>query len=81
MQRYGKLINGELLTSDHLHLDYKPIEYEALPTDFNQELHYAVQQPPVDYDDYIYLGLEVKELQLDDVEDANLEYEDLLTAK
>jgi len=35
----------------------------------------------VDYDDYIYLGLEVKELQLDDVEDANLEYEDLLTAK
>lgn len=61
MQRYGKLINGELLTSDHLHLDYKPIEYEKIPEGFNQEAHFITQGEAVDEGDYIFVKIEIDE--------------------
>lgn len=66
MQRYGKLINGELLTSDHLHLDYKPIEYEKIPEGFNQETHFITQGEAVDEGDYIFVKIEIDELQSDE---------------
>ena len=69
---------NELLGSYKIHRkDNLRIDFE----DFNQQTHYLVQKQPVEFEDYIYLGIEVKELQLDDVEEANLEYEDLLTAE
>ena len=69
---YGILSGGKLLTADTLLPNYKPIEYAVIPEDFNQQTHYLVQKEPVDFEDYIYLGIEIKELQLDDVEEENL---------
>lgn len=71
--RYGILNGGELLTADTLLPNYKPIEYAVIPEDFNQQTHYLVQKEPVEFEEYIYLGIEIKELQLDDVEEAHLE--------
>lgn len=45
---------------------YKPIEYEGLPLDFNQETHYVTQDSPDDKGDRIYVGIEIHELELED---------------
>ena len=40
----------------------KPKHYEEIP-EFNQETQYVVQKEPVDMGDYIYIGVEVKDME------------------
>ena len=56
------------MTSESALPNYKPLEYEQIPEDFNQETHYATQAEPEEYEDYIFLGVEINELELDDEE-------------
>ena len=42
----------------------KPIVYEEIP-EFNQETQYVIQKEPVDMGDYLYVGLEVKDMEID----------------
>ena len=42
----------------------KPKHYEEIP-EFNQETQYVVQKEPVDMGDYLYVGLEVKDMEID----------------
>lgn len=69
MPKYGKLINGELQTSNHMLQDYKPITYEQIP-DFDQQTHAVYQLGPVDRGEDIYIGIRVEELELEDFDDA-----------
>lgn len=68
MPKYGLLKNGELLISDNILPNYKPIEYGEIPKDFNQETHYITQKLPSDEGDYIFIGVDIHELILDDEE-------------
>lgn len=45
---------------------YKPIEYQRIPEDFNQETHFITQGEATDEDDYIFVKIEMKELQIDE---------------
>ena len=42
----------------------KEKRYEEIPA-YNQETQYVVEKEPVDMGDYIYIGLEVKDLAVD----------------
>ena len=42
----------------------KEKRYEEIPT-YNQETQYVVECEPVDMGDYIYVGLEVKDVEID----------------
>ena len=42
----------------------KPKHYEEIP-EFNQETQYVVQKEPVDMGDCIYIGAEVKDMEID----------------
>ena len=66
MPKYGIIKGVELITSESMLQDYKPIEYERLPIDFNQETHYVTQTKPVEEDNHIYIGIEIHELETKD---------------
>lgn len=66
--RYGMLVGDTMVTAETLLPNYKPLEYAVIPEEFNQETHYLVQNQPVEFEEYIYLGVETKELELDDEE-------------
>ena len=55
-----------MLISNHTLEGYKPIKYAKLPEDFNQQTHYAVQGEVEEREDHIFIGIEVKELDIDD---------------
>lgn len=42
----------------------KEKRYEEIP-EYNQETQYVVEKAPVDMGDYIYVGLEVKDVEID----------------
>ena len=42
----------------------KEKRYEDIPT-YNQETQYVVEREPVDMGDYLYIGLEVKDMEID----------------
>ena len=42
----------------------KEKRYEEIPA-YNQETQYVVEREPVDMGDYIYVGLEVKDMEID----------------
>ena len=44
----------------------KEKRYEEIPM-YNQETQYVVECEPVDMGDYIYVGLEVKDMEIDAV--------------
>lgn len=54
--------------------NYKPLEYAELPDDFDENKQIIEKYLPSDEGDYIYLGLELKELILTDEEIENLPY-------
>lgn len=67
MQRYGIIQNGELLTLN-IPLDgYKPVIFAEI-ADFDQSTQYIVQLDPVDNGDHIFIGNEIKQLELDNNE-------------
>lgn len=54
--------------------NYKPIEFAEVPEDFDQQTHYITQLDPIDEDGYIYIGIQLNELILDDEEIEDLPY-------
>ncbi len=67
-ETYGIIQNGQLVRVNPGYPGAKPVVYEAVPL-FDQETQYVVQSPPVDAGDYIYMGVEVREMeQVDDGE-------------
>ena len=69
MQKYGYINEaGELVTSERRVLDkYKPVEYAPIP-DFDQQTQYVIQTEPVDMGEYIYHGVEVRDMAIDEQE-------------
>ena len=45
---------------------YKPITYEKLPDNFDQTTQYVVQLEPIENDERIYIGIEVRDLEIED---------------
>ena len=43
----------------------KEKRYEEIPA-YNQETQYVVEKAPVDMGEYLYIGLEVKDMEIDD---------------
>ena len=42
----------------------KEKRYEEIPA-YNQETQYVIEKAPVDMGDYFYVGLEVKDIEID----------------
>ena len=64
-ETYGIIQDGKLVVVPKHYPGAKPVVYEAVPL-FDQETQYVVQSPPVDAGDYIYMGVEVREMEQDD---------------
>lgn len=62
MQKYGMLVDENLLLSSRQLEGYKPVEYAEIP-DFDQSTHYAIQEDPVDEGESIFVGAEIRELE------------------
>lgn len=60
--------NEELILSDTMHQDYKKVVYEEIPENFNQEANYIIQQNPIDDGDCIFVGVDILELNEDNLE-------------
>ena len=76
MQKYGKLTeNGDLLLSYEQQEGYKPIVCADIP-EFDQTTQYIVQVAPVEKEDCIYFGIEIRQLELGEDEGEEFgEYE------
>ena len=77
MQRYGKIINGELLTRAHMSQGYKPLVYGEIPADFYEETHFLVEKEPEEFEDYIFIGYEAKELEIEVDEESGMGLEEV----
>jgi methyl coenzyme M reductase subunit C len=42
----------------------KLIKYAPIPENFDQNTQYIVQTPPVDMGDYIYYGIEIRNVEI-----------------
>lgn len=62
---YGIIQDGKLVVTGPAYPGAKPVVYEDVPL-FDQTTHYVVQQPPVDAGNHIFMGVEVRELEIDD---------------
>lgn len=71
MTTFGIIRNGELVRVSKGYPGAKPVVYEDVPL-FDQETQYVVQSPPVDAGNHIYMGVEVRDLELDDDEGTEL---------
>lgn len=58
---YGIIHDQELLLVGPAFPGAQPVIYGEVPQ-FDQATHYAIQQPPVDMGDHIFLGVEVRPL-------------------
>lgn len=74
MGKYARIKNGELLISNTMLRGYKPLKYEDIPEDFDQTTHYVTQSDAEDKGDYIYAGIEIHELDVDE-DDEEMEDE------
>lgn len=69
MPNYGAIIDGMLITSSLYKDGYKPLVYKDVPS-YDENTQYVVEKQPVEYEDRIYIDLEVRELELDgDIDD------------
>lgn len=60
---YGIIMQGELVIVDEGYEGAKPIVYADVP-EFDQTTHYVVQQAPVDAGNHIFMGVEVRALEI-----------------
>lgn len=63
--KFGMITEGQLFTSFEPKDGYKPIEYAPIP-EFDQSAQYVVEIDPIDQGECIYIGVEVKDLEIDD---------------
>ena len=69
--KYGIIENGKLKIVKQGYPDSKPIVYAEIP-EYDQETQAVFELPPVDNGDHIFVGLEVREVPRDDVDDEML---------
>lgn len=77
MQRYGKIIDGELSTRIHMLQGYKPLVYGEMPEDFYEESHYLIEKEPEEFDSYIFIGYEAVDLEIEVDEDSEMTIEEI----
>jgi hypothetical protein len=65
---HGIIQNGDLVIVGQGYPDAKPVVYEDVPL-FDQTTSYVVQQPPVDAGNHIFMGIEIREMEIDDTVD------------
>lgn len=63
MQKYGKMVDGNLLLSSEQLEGYKPVEYAVVP-EFDQTLYYVKQGMVIEYDDRISIGAEMVKVEI-----------------
>lgn len=69
MEKYGRIKEDGSLSQSSKPLDgYKLLRHEKIPESFNQESEYVIQCDPVEKDDYIFIGIEIHELEIEDEE-------------
>lgn len=64
MQKYGRIKGNQLELSSKQREGFKPVEYAEIP-EFNQTTHYVEQSAPMENKEYIFVGIEIKELPKD----------------
>ena len=62
---FGILRDGKLLLVPEGTPDAKPVIFGEIP-EFDQETEAVFQLPPVERDDHIYVGVEVRDVELDE---------------
>jgi hypothetical protein len=67
MQKYGLITDGKLLLVPEGTPDAKPVIFEKIP-EFDQETQAVYQIGPVDRGDDIYVGVEIRYVELDEGE-------------
>jgi len=60
---YGIIQDSKLVVVGKAYPDAKPVVYEDVPL-FDQTIHYVVQQAPVDVGDHIFMGIEMREMEI-----------------
>ena len=65
---HGIIQNGNLVIVGQGYPGAKPVVYEDVPL-FDQTTSYVVQQPPVDAGNHIFMGIEIREMEIDDTVD------------
>ncbi len=71
MQKFGIIENGKLKLVRQGVPKSKPVVYAEIP-EYDQETQAVFELPPVDNGDHIFVGLEVREVPKDDVDDEML---------
>jgi len=66
MPVYGIIQKGQLVLVGPSYPGAKPIVYEDVPL-FDQTTHYVIQQPPVDAGNHVFLGVEIRELENEEI--------------
>jgi hypothetical protein len=64
MQKYGIIRDGKLLLVPEGTPDAKPVVFGEIP-EFDQETHAVYQIGPVDRGDDIYVGVEIRYVEID----------------
>ena len=64
MPSYGIMVDNTLIIRAFQKDGYKPIVYKDVPY-YDENTQYVVEKEPVEYEDRIYIDLEVRELELD----------------
>lgn len=67
MPKYGIIVEGQLTVSYEQKEGYKPIEYAPVPV-FDQMTQYVIQKQPIEFENKIYIGVEVKSIEIGDEE-------------
>ncbi len=70
MQKYGILKNGNLQIVPSGTPGAKPIIHAKVP-EFDQETQAVFEKEPVDMDEYIFIDVEVREVEQDEGEQAD----------
>lgn len=69
MPKYGKIVNGELVTSEVMSQGYKLIKYADVP-EFDQTSYFVTQKEPIETEDHIFIDIEMNELPKDEEVDG-----------
>lgn len=71
MQKYGIIQDGELLFVDADFPGAKPVAYAPVP-DFDQCSQAVFQSAPIEQDDYIFVDVEVADIEQDDTSPGDM---------
>ena len=66
MQHFGIIVQGKLVVVyPDAYPEAKILEYAEVP-EYDQQTQYVIQSPPEDRGDYIFVGVEIRDLEPDE---------------